>query len=107
MRQGLSLVVFCGALALAAPAMAADYTVFQKDKAFSSAAITIKPGDRVTFTNADGITHNVYSVTKGHEFDLKTQAPGQSNTVPFPKTGSLDVECAIHPKMRLKLNVVP
>jgi plastocyanin len=51
------------------------------------------------------VTHNVYSTTKGHEFEIKTQAPGKSDTVKFDRAGVVVVECAIHPKMRLQVNV--
>ena len=106
-RPTFALLALGGALAVATPATAADHAVAQKDKAFSTPAITVKAGDRITFTNADSITHNVYSVTKGYEFDLKTQAPGHSDTVPFPRAGNVEVECAIHPKMKLKVTVAP
>jgi plastocyanin len=106
-RPTFALLALAGTLAVVTPASATDHAVAQKDKAFSTTAITVKAGDRITFTNADSITHNVYSVTKGYEFDLKTQTPGHSDTVPFPKAGSVDVECAIHPKMKLKVTVAP
>ena len=91
----------------AGPAGAGDHPIVQKDKGFAQPAVTIKAGDRLVFTNADPITHNVYSVTKGHEFELRSQAPGQSDAVPFPRPGSLDVQCAIHPKMKLQVTVLP
>ena len=91
----------------AAHARAGDHPIVQKDKAFAQSSVTIKAGDRLVFTNADPITHNVYSVTKGHEFELRSQAPGQSDVVPFPRPGSLDVQCAIHPKMKLQVTVTP
>jgi plastocyanin len=102
------LAVLVGAVSLAAVALAApDYLIIQKDRAFSVRTLTIRAGDRVVFTNADSITHNVYSVTPGLEFDLRSQAPGQSDTVTFAKQGTLVVECAIHPKMKLQVVVTP
>jgi plastocyanin len=84
---------------------AAEQTVVQKDKRFSMPTIQIKAGDRVVFLNDDSVTHNVYSTTKGHEFEIKTQAPGKSDSVKFDRAGIVVVECAIHPKMRLQVNV--
>lgn len=107
MRVKTSLLAVGVAVALAGPATAADHTILQKDKAFPQPTLAIKAGDRITFTNGDPFTHNVFSATKGMEFDLRTQNPGQSSTVPFSKAGSLLVECAIHPKMKLQVQIVP
>lgn len=35
----------------------------------------------------------------------ETQLPGKSDTVKFDKAGMLTVECAIHPKMKLRVHV--
>ncbi len=107
MRGSSTLIALGVAVALAGPATAGDRTIVQKDKEFSEQTLSLKTGDRLTFTNADSFTHNVYSATKGMEFDLRTQAPGSSSTVPFAKAGSLLVECAIHPKMKLQVTVAP
>ena len=107
MRSIVDRTVF-GALLVAAtamPAAAADHAILQKDKAFSQATLNIRAGDRIVFTNGDSFTHNVYSVTPGQEFELKTQHPGKSDAVPFPRAGSLEVQCAIHPKMKLRVTV--
>ena len=102
------LVVLVAAVLLAAVALAAtDHPVVQKDRAFSVRSLTVRTGDRIVFTNADNITHNVYSVTAGQEFDLRSQAPGQSDTVTFVRPGTAVVECAIHPKMKLQVVVAP
>jgi len=79
--------------------------VDQKDRQFALAELTVKPGDTVTFKNADEVTHNVFSVTPGMEFDIRRQAPGGSSTVPFPKEGVVEVRCSIHPKMKLMVTV--
>jgi len=86
-------------------AQAGDTRVFQKDKTFSQPSLQIRAGDTVTFVNADSVTHNVYSVTKGCEFELQTQTPGNSTAVPFPRPCTAQVQCAIHPKMKLTVDV--
>lgn len=82
-----------------------EHTITQSEKTFSQAEITVKPGDKVVFKNADQVTHNVFSTSKGNEFNLKTQAPGASSAVPFNTEGVAEVRCAIHPKMKLIVNV--
>src|SRR5882757_6059146 len=89
------------AAAIASSMLGADHTIIQKDRTFSESEITIKPGDKVTFKNSDEVTHNVFSISPGMEFDLRRQAPGDSSVVPFGKEGTAEVRCSIHPKMKL------
>jgi plastocyanin len=104
MFRRIAFLVFC--LSLTASALkAADHVVTQKGKAFSQVEITVAPGDTITFKNDDDVTHNVFSNSKPLEFDLKTQAPGKSSTVPFAVAGAAEVRCAIHPKMKLMVTV--
>jgi plastocyanin len=90
---------------LALPLLSADHEVVQSDRTFSKSEITVKVVDQIVFRNDDEVTHNVYSVTPGMGFDLKRQAPGASSTVPFTKEGTAEVQCSIHPKMKLVVHV--
>jgi plastocyanin len=92
-------------LMVAAPVTAGELLITQKDRTFSQTEITIHPGDILAFKNADDITHNVFSVSEGMEFEIRRQAPGQTSTVPFPKEGTAEVRCSIHPKMKLIVTV--
>jgi plastocyanin len=86
-------------------AWADGVTVLQEGKRFSEETVTVKRGEAVTFTNQDQISHNVFSTTSGMAFDLKTQKPGESREVTFDKAGEADVQCAIHPQMKMKVEV--
>lgn len=86
---------------------AADSTVIQKGRAFSVRQIEIRVGERLAFVNNDGVTHNVYSETRGLEFEIELQPPGRVDTVRFSRPGLAEVECAIHPSMKLKIVVRP
>jgi plastocyanin len=95
-------------LAVALPASGAgDHTVTQKDFAFSTKEVRVRAGERINFINADPVPHNVYSLTKGLEFEIRSQMPGKSDSVPFPSVGTAEVRCAIHPKMKLTVHVAP
>jgi plastocyanin len=83
----------------------ADHPIEQKNREFSITEVTIKAGDTLTFKNGDDVTHNVFSMTSGMEFDIRRQAPGASSTVPFPNAGVAEVRCSIHPKMKLIVTV--
>lgn len=91
-------------------AWSANYVVDQKYKKFDKKMIRVKLGDTIEFKNSEkDITHNVYSLTPGNSFELKTQKPGTSTpvtvTAPAHKVGEMDVECAIHPTMKLKVYI--
>lgn len=86
---------------------AAEVQIVQLNKEFSQKEITIKKGDAISFKNAEtNVTHNVFSLGPANGFELKTQAPGESSTAKFAEVGVTEVECAIHPNMKLKVNVV-
>jgi len=88
-----------------ATALAADHSIMQKGRVFSESAISVKKGDNVVFVNDDTIAHNILSTTPGSEFNLGTQAPGASAPVAFKQAGEVTVLCAIHPRMKLTVNV--
>lgn len=100
MRTILKGILGAG-LVTALPGLAEERQISQKDRAFSQTEITIKPGDSIVFKNLDDVTHNVFSITPGMEFDLRRQAPGGSSRVPFNREGVAEVRCSIHPKMKL------
>ena len=81
------------------------HVVGQKDKEFSVEAITIKVGDEIQFENQDPYFHNVFSLSDEAFFDLGSFPQGQSKTVKFEEAGEIHVECAIHPNMKLTVNV--
>ena len=84
----------------------ADFKIVQKDKKFDKTEIEIKKGDTISFSNEEkDITHNVFSLGPKNPFELKTQPPGKTSQVEFKEAGEADVECAIHPGMKLKVKV--
>lgn len=95
----LCLIMFTGTVT------AADYLVEQKDKKFLPNKLSIKVGDSVEFRNLDPFNHNVFSLSDGKTFDLGSYPQGNSKKVTFDKAGTIDVECAIHPDMKLTIEV--
>jgi plastocyanin len=92
-------------LLLCAAASAEEHHVSQKNKTFAPTELKVHVGDRVVFYNDDGITHNVFSQTEGAEFNVKLQEPGSASPVLMEKPGVVDVRCAIHPGMKLRVVV--
>ena len=93
-------------LALAGGALAAEYEVGQKNKAFTKDKLTIKVGETVSFPNQDPFFHNVYSLSPAKTFDLGSYPKGESKPVTFDQPGKVEVECAIHPQMHMVIEVV-
>jgi plastocyanin len=95
-------VVFLG---LSAGALAANLTISQKGRTFSSETVTLKKGGTLTFMNDDSIPHNIMSTSGGNEFNLGSQPPGASTDVTFKEAGDVMVICAIHPRMKMTVKV--
>ena len=96
------------ACAIVATAWAAqDHVVAQKNKAFAVKKLSVKVGDTVKFVNEDSFAHNVFSLSPAKSFDLGSFGNGGSKTVTFDKPGKIEVECAVHPDMRLDIEVKP
>ena len=88
-------------------AAAEEHVVSQKNKAFSVKRLSLKVGDSVKFVNEDSFAHNVFSLSAAKSFDLGSFGTGGNKTVTFDKPGKVEVECAVHPDMRLEIEVKP
>ena len=108
MRQIASLGTASAALALllalASVARAADATVTMDGMAFAPAELSVPAGTNVIFQNTDHIAHQVIS-RQGDPFDLKLLKPGQQSSHVFVTAGSYVVQCDLHPKMKMTINV--
>lgn len=82
-----------------------EHTVLQKGKKFSPAELNIKVGNTVTFENNDKTRHNVYSKSSGQKFKIRKQKPGARDSVSFDSVGAAEARCAIHPKMKMVINI--
>ena len=100
-RVLVGIFLFC----LSPVAVAQDFEVGQKNKQFTVDELTVRVGDTVTFTNQDPFFHNIYSLSEQQSFDLGSYPKGNKRSVVVEKTGTLEVECAIHPNMKMKIIV--
>lgn len=94
------------ALPVSAIANAQEFEAGQQNKHFTVKKLQIKAGDVVKFTNQDPFFHNVFSLSEVKPFDLGSYQQGQSRSVMFDKPGMVDVECAIHPRMHMQIEVM-
>lgn len=70
-------------------------------KKYSLEELKVKVGDIVNFKNVDSVKHNVVA----EDMFNFVQPFGSSDKYKFEKKGSYTVRCAIHPKMKIKVQV--
>jgi cytochrome c peroxidase len=83
----------------------AEAIVSQKDRAFSPNIVELSLGDTLTIHNDDQFVHDVLVDGPAFSFDSGEQGVGQNVQIKFPTAGHYRVTCAIHPKMRLEVEV--
>jgi plastocyanin len=66
---------------------------------FGPAALTVKVGTTVTWTNRDDIPHTVVSTDAQKTFKSKVLDTDEKFTFTFSKAGTYPYFCSIHPKM--------
>lgn len=80
--------------------------VSQKDRVFHPKEAEVRVGDSVVFVNDDGeLLHHVYSRAPSFFFDIGEQPAGTRVPVRFPRRGTFEVRCDIHPRMLLRVTV--
>lgn len=92
-------------LSSASNVVAEEYEVGQLNKEFTIKKLEIKKGDTVRFLNEDTFFHNVFSLSDAALFDLGSFPKGESKEVVFEESGEVEVECAIHPNMKMVIDV--
>ncbi|TGM60114.1 methylamine utilization protein [Leptospira adleri] len=105
LRRVLTISII--AVSLTGSLFAAEHEVGQKEKKFTIESLKVKVGDVVSFPNYDSFFHNIYSLSSEKIFDLGSYPQGQTKKVKFDKAGKILVECAIHPGMKMTIEVQP
>ena len=69
------------------------------NNAFDPKAVTVKVGQKITWTNDDSTDHNV---TANSGADFKSDDFGKGGTFSFTptKAGTITYECTLHPNMK-------
>lgn len=82
-------------------------TVLIKGFAFAPAALVVKVGTTVTWTNRDTDAHTVTSQGNGGPLASTALSTGQSYSYTFTKPGTYSYLCTIHPFMTATVTVNP
>jgi len=81
------------------------YSVSIVNFAFSPAAITVHPGDTITWTNQDSAPHTVTTSSGPQALNSPNLSQGQSWSFTFSAVGTYSYYCAVHPDMRAQVVV--
>ncbi len=65
---------------------------------FSPATLTVKVGEKVTWTNQDSVGHS--ATADDNSFDTGVIAQGKSGSNTFTKAGTYTYHCSVHPMMK-------
>jgi plastocyanin len=79
--------------------------MIQVDETFSPRVVAITRGSTVEFPNSDPYFHNVFSLSRGANFDLGRYPRGQSRTRVFAQAGLVKVYCHLHSHMSASIMV--
>jgi plastocyanin len=110
-RAGKAMAIICATVVATGLGVLTGYagtqlTVSQKGREFAPPEVTIDRGASLMFVNDDAdLRHHAYVDSDKFNFDSGDQEPGSKTSVVFPVSGTFEVLCAIHPKMRLLVHV--
>jgi len=113
-RAGLTAFVAAAALggALVAPhAVGAakkkprPRTVDVADNYYAPARLTVGKGSVVHFANDETYVHHAFVDTPDFKADTGDIPPGERRDIVFTRAGTYTIRCAIHPQMKLVVEV--
>ena len=78
----------------------------QRDEQFLPRVTVVTTGSSVEFPNEDPFFHNVFSLSKAAQFDLRRYPSGSSRTEIFTKPGIVKVFCHLHAQMTALIMVL-
>jgi len=100
----------CGLIALlsilrAGTAGALEHIVTQGENQFSELFVKVESNDVIKFVNLDSVNHKLTFTFKEQKEIFSELSPGMAQVVEFSRPGVYDIQCDIHPGMRLTVFV--
>jgi plastocyanin len=86
-------------------AIAAEFEVHQSNKVFAPARLVVAKGSVVHFANDENYVHHAFVDTPRFSADTGDIPPGESRDIVFSQAGIYTIACAIHPQMRMTVEV--
>ncbi len=82
------------------------FSMTTRSKTFLPHVLAVPTGSTVSFPNEDPISHNLFSLTPGHTFDLGLYRKGPGKTHKFDTPGVVNIYCNVHPNMSAVVHVM-
>ena len=101
--QSLPIIIVLGLAAGAA--IAAEFEVHQEGRAFAPARLVVAKGSTIRFANDEKVVHHAFVESPGFSVDSGDIPPGESRNIVFTRPGIFNVRCAIHPQMKMVVEV--
>ena len=89
----------------AGAAIGAEFEVRQSEKAFMPERLSVAKGSRVHFANDEKFTHHAFVDSPQFAADTGDIPPGEARDIVFSAAGTFVVRCAIHPQMKMTVEV--
>jgi len=83
-----------------------SFTMTTRSKAFLPHVLAVPAGSTISFPNEDPISHNLFSLTPGHTFDLGLYRRGPGKSQKFEAPGVVNIYCNVHPNMSAVVHVM-
>jgi plastocyanin len=99
-------LVWLEASVKAAKKPAGTFSMPTRSKTFVPHILAVPAGSTVAFPNEDPISHNLFSLTPGHTFDLGLYRKGPGKSRRFDAPGLVNVYCNVHPNMSAVVHVM-
>jgi plastocyanin len=82
------------------------FSMTTRGKTFLPHVLAVPAGSTIGFPNEDPISHNLFSLTPGHTFDLGLYRKGPGKAHKFDAPGIVNVYCNVHPNMSAVVHVM-
>ena len=89
----------------AGAAIGAEFDVRQAKKAFMPERLSVAKGSVVNFANDEKFVHHAFVDSPQFAADTGDIPPGEARRIVFTKAGTFVVRCAIHPSMKMTVEV--
>jgi plastocyanin len=91
--------------ASAATADCAQPCVVMQDNEFVPRDVTVRPGQAITWVNADSVVHNVVNAREGQAPESPLFGEGRRYTYAPRAAGRIEYVCTVHPGMEGSITV--
>jgi plastocyanin len=88
------------------PRRANTFLMTTRGKTLVPHVLAVPVGSTVQFPNDDPISHNLFSLSSGNNFDLGLYRRGTGKTATFKSPGVVNVYCNVHPTMSAVIHVL-